>query len=233
MIFEWNIKICTLPVASSKTQSDLAFQPSWSHVHLFHWISLVCQCVSLGHLGTQIIQIVQYTVSVWFKDISLQEKSWIPEFYFLNSDFFQRILASSVLFLPRYIIGRTLARSLKLPIIFERVPVKKKLMLPEVERAAAREPSRVGSRGPFGPLVGSSGNGLAGVQGAVPWKLWGFTYFECLRRALLGLYKHLSICIFMIKKRHRLLGENYAWIRNKLIVLRGTTRYFCLILYWT
>ena len=35
-----------------------------------------------------------------------------------------------------------------------------------------------------------------GSRGQRPQMLWGFTYFECIRKALLD----LLICIFMIKK---------------------------------
>ena len=49
-----------------------------------------------------------------------------------------------------YLVPRALARILKLPIILERMPVKKVDAAGEtqVECAVACEPSRVGSRGP-------------------------------------------------------------------------------------
>ena len=60
------------------------------------------------------------------------------------------------------------------------MPVKKVGAVGEmqVEHAAKREPSRVGSRR----------NAPVGVQGAV--LFYFLIYFECLRRALLGLYYH-------------------------------------------
>ena len=75
---------------------------------------------------------------------------------------------------------RALARILKLPVIFERVPVKKeKLMVSERPKSSpARKPSHVGSKGsPLRPLVGSRGNPLAGVQGEGPLEALEFHLF--------------------------------------------------------
>ena len=65
--------------------------------------------------------------------------------------------------LRSYFVLRALARILKLPVIFERVPVKKAAAAgeTEVEHAVVCEPSRVGSRGPpsrgNAPVGGSRG----------------------------------------------------------------------------
>ena len=66
--------------------------------------------------------------------------------------------------------NRALARILKLPVIFETVPVKNFDAAGEtqIECAVPRKPSRVGSRGPPG-----EGNAPAGVQGQSPRKLCG------------------------------------------------------------
>ena len=85
-----------------------------------------------------------------------------------------------------------LAGILKLPIILERMPIKKvdAAQETEVERTLRAITGRV--QGPtLGPLVRSKGNTPVGVhrcRGQSPRKLWSFTYFEFLRKALLGLY---------------------------------------------
>ena len=71
-------------------------------------------------------------------------------------------------------MGRALARILKLPVTLERVPVTKVHAAREtqVERAVAREPSWVGSRGPpLGPWWGPGAMPRWGSRGQSPRKL--------------------------------------------------------------
>ena len=76
--------------------------------------------------------------------------------------------------------SRALARIVKLPVILERVPVKKIDAAGEtqIERAAAARAITGGVQGPaLGPLVGSGGNTPAGVHGAEPPETLGFYIF--------------------------------------------------------
>ena len=85
---------------------------------------------------------------------------------------------------------RALARILKLPIILERMPIKKVDAAKETKVERTLRAIMGGVQGPtLGPLVRSKGNTPVGVhwcRGKSPQKLWSFTYFECLRKALLG-----------------------------------------------
>ena len=87
---------------------------------------------------------------------------------------------------------RALVRILKLPVIFERLPVKKKLMLLESSVRAI-------TGGVQGPALGS--------RGQRPRKLWGFTYFECLRRALLAFFNILLIFAYLWWKKTQIVQE--------------------------
>ena len=83
---------------------------------------------------------------------------------------------------------RALARILKLLVIFERAPAipKKKNAVGKTQAKHASHHS-VGSRGRLRASGGVQGQRLGGVPGGKTPKFWGFSYFNCFRRALLDL----------------------------------------------
>ena len=101
---------------------------------------------------------------------------------------------------------RALARILKLPVILKRVPVKKKLMLLARHKSSARQCTSHHGWGPEARL-----RAPGGVQGAAPWKLWGFASLNALGELSWTSISNLLICIFMLKKRHKLWGKLRKW----------------------
>ena len=96
-----------------------------------------------------------------------------------------------------HITNREVARILNLPVILERVPVKKvdAAGVAQVKRTVAQEPSLVGSRA----LVGSMGN--------APGSSWVLPILNALHVGELfwAFIYTLFICIFMIKKDYKLI----------------------------
>ena len=114
------------------------------------------------------------------------------------------------------------------------MPVKKKVAAAgetEVERAC--ELSGWGSGAHLRAPGGVQGQQPSGGPGDSA-TLWGFTYFECLRRALLHpINIHIHDLKTKTKKKQKAwlystsVGEVYAWVRNKLLVLNIILCWFC------
>ena len=86
-----------------------------------------------------------------------------------------------------------------------------------------------GSRGPpKGPWWGPGATAQRWSRRQCPWKVWDFTCFEVLWRALLDLYQHPINMYINDQKDTNYAGKKYkndkigevnAGIRNKLLVL--------------